>query len=145
MNIQQVQAGTDSMPRTRFRRLHALAWLLTALASGPAAARTEPFSESRFAELQAKDALILVDVHADWCPTCKKQARALDAYEASRPAVTLHRLVVDFDKQKAWVKHFKAPRQSTLLLFRGETRTWFSVGETRPAAIAEALDAAATP
>ena len=126
-------------------RWRALAVLLSALACGPVAAGTEPFTEARFTELQAQDALILVDVHADWCPTCKKQAAALDEYEKTRPEVTLHRLVVDFDQQKKWVKHFKAPRQSTLLLFRGTTRQWFSVGETRPAAIAEALDAAATP
>ena len=136
-------------PRRSVSVLRTVAWslalLLLALASRQASAATEPFSETRFAELQAQNALILVDVHADWCPTCKKQTTALDAYEAAHPDVTLHRLVVDFDKQKEWVTHFKAPRQSTLLLYRGETRQWFSVGETRPGKIAEALDAAAAP
>ena len=145
MPFNQVVAD-DYQPRALYYgRWRALAALLSALACGPAVAGTEPFTEARFTELQAQDALILVDVHADWCPTCKKQTAALDDYEKTRPTVTLHRLVVDFDQQKKWVKHFKAPRQSTLLLFRGTTRQWFSVGETRPAAIAEALDAAATP
>lgn len=122
-------------------------WLmaLALLAAGQASAGTEPFNEARFSELQAQDALILVDVHADWCPTCKKQTVALDAYEAAHPDVELNRLVVDFDQQKEWVKHFKAPRQSTLLLYRGKAQKWFSVGETRPEKITEALNAAAAP
>jgi len=118
---------------------------LALLAAGPVSAGTEPFIEARFAELQAQDALILVDVHADWCPTCKKQTVALDAYEAPHPEVALNRLVVDFDKQKEWVKHFKAPRQSTLLLYRGEVKKWFSVGEIRAEKITEALNEAAAP
>lgn len=118
---------------------------LALLTAGQASAGTEPFSEARFTELQAQDALILVDVHADWCPTCKRQTVALDAYEAAHPDVALNRLVVDFDKQKEWVKHFKAPRQSTLLIYRGKAKKWFSVGEIRSEKIAEALNAAAAP
>lgn len=119
--------------------------LVLVLTFSAVSAVTEPFTEARFNELQAAAALVLVDVHADWCPTCKKQSKALDAYEVAHPNVKLHRLVVDFDTQKEWVKHFKAPRQSTLLLYRGTTQTWFSVGETRPEEIAKAVDAATTP
>ncbi|MGE0373588.1 MAG: thioredoxin domain-containing protein [Gammaproteobacteria bacterium] len=125
--------------------LHAGLALLLALAWSTVHAVTEPFTEARFKALQAAEALILVDIHADWCPTCKKQGEALDAYEAAHPDVPLHRLVVDFDTQKEWVKHFKAPRQSTLILYRGTAQRWFSVAETRPAALAEAIDAAAAP
>ncbi len=113
------------------------------VATGTAAAATEPFTEERFQALQAEGALVLVDVHADWCPTCAKQQAILDAYQAARPAVTLHRLLVDFDSQKQWVKHFKAPRQSTLLLYRGPVQKWFSVAETREAEIFKAIDEAA--
>lgn len=108
-----------------------------------ASAVTETFDEARFKSLQAEGALVLVDVHASWCPTCAKQQQVLDDYEAARPAVKLHRLLVDFDSAKPWVIHFKAPRQSTLILYRGETQQWFSVAETRPEIIFEALDKAA--
>ena len=111
-------------------------------AASAVTATTEPFSEQRFRALQAENALILVDVHADWCPTCAKQQNVLDEYEAARPGVSLHRLLVDFDDQKKWVKHFKAPRQSTLLLYRGDTQVWFSVAETRAAEVFKALDGA---
>ena len=118
-----------------------------ALVSSLALAASEAFSEARFQALQSEGALILVDVHADWCPTCATQQKVLDAYQAAHPDRALHRLVVDFDKQKEWVKHFKAPRQSTLLLYRGTEQQWFSVAETRQDEIFKAIDtaAAATP
>lgn len=90
----------------------------------------EPFTEERFQALQAADELILIDVHATWCPTCAKQGEVLKAYQSEHPDVDLTILNVDFDDQKKWVKHFKAPRQSTLILYRGEERLWFSVAET---------------
>lgn len=125
------------------RLVAALLIALALLAAHAARADKEAFTEARFAALQAEDALILVDVHADWCPTCARQQKVLDAYEASRPDVTLHRLVIDFDDDKQWVKHFKAPRQSTLILYRGAEKRWFSVAETDEERIFAALDAAA--
>jgi len=139
-------SGSDINQRAR-----ALAWsrrfCLAAMifVCSAACATSEPFSAERFEALQAENALILVDIHADWCPTCAKQQSALDAFEAEHPDLALHRLLVDFDQQKEWVKHFKAPRQSTLILFRGTEQKWFSVAETRPDAIAAAITAAATP
>lgn len=89
------------------------------------------FTEERFDELQERDALILVDVYADWCPTCKSQQEVLADFREEHPDVPLHVLKVDFDEQKEWVRHFEAPRQSTLILFRGEERLWFRVAENR--------------
>ena len=103
----------------------------------------EAFTEARFAELQEGEALILVDVFADWCPTCAIQQEVLAAFRADHPEVPLHTLTVDFDPQKEWVRHFGAPRQSTLILFRGDERIWFSVAETRSEIIREELLSAA--
>lgn len=120
------------------------AYLALALGACAASAQqTEPFTEARFRALQAEGALVLIDVFADWCPTCARQQEILEEYAEARPDVLLHVLTVDFDDQKRWVRAFGAPRQSTLILYRGEERVWFSVAETRRAAIFEALDAAA--
>ncbi|MGR8919283.1 MAG: thioredoxin family protein [Gammaproteobacteria bacterium] len=115
-----------------------------ALVAHAAAATSEAFTEARFEALKAEGALVLVDVHASWCPTCAKQQKILDDYEARHPDVALHRLLVDFDEQKEWVKHFRAPRQSTLLLYRGDEQVWFSVAETRAEKVFEAINAAAS-
>jgi thiol:disulfide interchange protein len=103
----------------------------------------EPFTHERFEELQAEGALILVDVFATWCAVCAVQQRVLVDYRRNHPDVPLHTLVVDFDTQKDAVKFFKAPRQSTLVLYRGKQRLWFAVAEMRPEVITWALNEAA--
>ena len=100
----------------------------------------EPFSPERFAALQAENQLVLVDIYATWCPTCAQQREILKAYRAEHPDVALHILEVNFDDDKASVKRFRAPRQSTLLLYRGEEQLWFSVAETRQEAIFAAIN-----
>jgi thioredoxin 1 len=103
----------------------------------------EAFTKARFDALQAQDALILVDIYAPWCPTCARQQKILTAYQQERTDARLHWLKVDFDNDKTWVKAFRAPRQGTLLLYRGTKQAWFSVAETRREKIFAALNAAA--
>lgn len=102
----------------------------------------EKFSNERFDELQKADEVVLVDVFATWCPTCKKQQVAFESYRKNNPDKTFYVLEVDFDSQKEFVKQFRAPRQSTLLLYKGDKQFWFSVAETRPEIIAVELDKA---
>lgn len=97
------------------------------------------FTMERFEKLQDQGALILIDIYADWCPTCKKQQEILANFREQHPKVELYTLTVNFDKQKKWVKHFNAPRQSTFILFRGTQKVWFSVAETRASVITEKL------
>ncbi|WP_049722924.1 thioredoxin family protein [Gilvimarinus polysaccharolyticus] len=104
------------------------------------ALEAESFTKERFEALQAEGAPILVDVYATWCPTCAKQRKVLETYQSANPDSKLVILEVDFDDQKEWVKHFKAPRQSTLLLFDGTEQVWFSVAETREDKIFAAID-----
>lgn len=91
----------------------------------------QPFSEVVFRQAQADNQLVLIDVYATWCPTCKRQHRVLNDYFAKYPDSDILVLEVDFDEQKDWVTYFKAPRQSTLALYRGEEQLWFSVAQTR--------------
>lgn len=103
------------------------------------APQAEPFSEARLKALQAENALVLVDIAADWCPTCAKQKTILAKFQKMYPDANLNVLTVDFDTQKDWVIHFKAPRQSTFVLFKGATQRWFAVAETREDVIFDEL------
>lgn len=113
--------------------------LLPILSLSIIAANKEAFTQERFETLQAAGKVILVDVYATWCPTCKKQQQALGRFQAENPDAEFHLLVVDFDKDKEWVRHFRAPRQSTLLLYVGDKQHWFSVAETRYDVIAQEI------
>jgi thioredoxin 1 len=125
-------------------RVIATAVLAVLLSSGSLFAQEkESFTPERFAELQAQDALILIDVYANWCPTCAAQQRILADFQSEHAEVPLHILEVDFDNQKQYVTRFQAPRQSTLILYRGEERVWFSVAETRAEVVFAELTKAA--
>ena len=113
------------------------------LSTSALALEKESFTHERFEQLQAEGALILVDVFATWCPTCAKQQEILTAYQENHPEVDLHILVVDYDDDRETVRHFRAPRQSTLLLYKGEEQHWFSVAETREEVIFHEINRAA--
>ena len=116
--------------------------LFFGLIAGAAAQDKTPFTEARFNALKAAGEVVLVDVFAEWCPTCAKQQKVLQEYRDQNPNKQFHVLIVDFDKDKEWVSHFRAPRQSTLVLFAGEKQIWFSVAETRLDVIGSELDKA---
>jgi thioredoxin 1 len=124
------------------KQLIAVAAATLALAGNAFALEKEPFSPERFAALQEAGEVVLVDVFADWCSTCKKQQTVLDEYRVANPDKTFFILEVDFDSDKEWVRLFRAPRQSTLLLYSGDKQFWYSVAETRPEVIGAELDKA---
>lgn len=125
------------------KQLALVALVLLPLFTLPALAlEKESFTQERFEALQAAGEVVLIDVFATWCPTCKKQQEALTQFRAKNPDAEFHILVVDFDKDKDWVRHFRAPRQSTLLLYVGDKQYWYSVAETRYEVIAEEINKA---
>jgi len=113
--------------------------LLSALVMSFSVFAKAPFTEAAFKEAQANNDVILIDVFATWCPTCRRQSMILADYFHKNSASKVKVLVVDFDEQKDWVIYFKAPRQSTLILYKGEKQLWFSVAETKADAITQQL------
>lgn len=123
---------------------YALTLAFSLIFSMPALAlEKEPFSQQRFDELRAGNELVLVDVFADWCSTCAKQQKILKSYLKAHPEVELNILEVNYDKDKDVVRQLRAPRQSTLLLYKGEKQYWYSVAETDKDVIFDTLNRAA--
>ena len=121
-------------------RLPMLFALVAALVAGPALA-TEPkaFDPASFAALQNADKPILIDVRADWCPTCKKQAPIISSLLGTPEFAGYTVLEVNFDTQPAVLQQFKVTQQSTLIVFKGKAEKGRSTGETRPDGIAALL------
>jgi len=97
-----------------------------------------PFSTEAFKAAQASGSPILVEIHADWCPTCKAQNPILDKLTSAAKFKDLKIFRVDFDAQKPVVKEFGARMQSTLIVFKGSAEQGRSVGDTKEGSI-EAL------
>jgi thiol-disulfide isomerase/thioredoxin len=113
--------------------------LAVAVSFAPSWANTAaPFSMEAFKAAQASGGPILVEIHADWCPTCKAQNPILDKLTSAVKFKDLKIFRVDFDAQKPVVKEFGAQMQSTLIVFKGTAEQGRSVGDTKEASI-EAL------
>ncbi|HKO71992.1 MAG TPA: thioredoxin family protein [Bradyrhizobium sp.] len=107
----------------------------------PASANTAvPFSASAFKAAQMAGDPILVEIHADWCPTCKAQKPILDKLTADPKFKQLKIFRVDFDSMKPVVKQFGAQMQSTLIVFKGLAEQGLSVGDTRESSISALLN-----
>lgn len=127
---------------TRLAKLAALL-ALVAIPHAPAgAADIRPFTEEAFAALQAEGAPILVDVYASWCPTCRRQARNLDQLLAEPKLAGIVVLKLDWDAQRDLARAFNAPRQSTLIVFRGAEERGRSIADTRADGIRALLERA---
>jgi len=119
--------------------------LVLAMLIAPIAAEAvpqHPFSEEAFKAAQDAGEPVLIEIHADWCPTCKAQLPILNKLSAEPAYSGIERLRVDFDSQKNIVKRFKATTQSTLVLYKGRTEVARSVGETDEGRIRAMLDKA---
>ena len=98
-----------------------------------------PFTQAVFdAAMKAKQP-ILVEIHADWCPTCKAQAPIIKSLTEQSKFSGMAILRVDFDSQKDIVRQFGAQQQSTLIVFKDGKEVARSVGETGLVPISELL------
>jgi thiol-disulfide isomerase/thioredoxin len=110
------------------------------LLSAPAlAAESVPFDQIRFAAALKEGRPILVDIRADWCPTCAAQKPILERLSAKPEFKNLIVFTVDFDAPKDVVRGFHAQMQSTLIAFKGATETARSVGDTEEPSIEKLL------
>lgn len=113
-----------------------LAATTLAIATPTVAAEQRPFEAKAFAAAQQQNRPIVVDVYADWCPTCKAQAPILGQAIKAPEFKNLLVLKLNFDTQKPdWVA-LGVRRQSTLIAFRGARETGRSIGDTDPQSIA---------
>ncbi|HEY8085578.1 MAG TPA: thioredoxin family protein [Methylophilaceae bacterium] len=103
------------------------------------AVMVKPFDQPSFDEARNDGKPLLVMVHASWCPTCRAQAKAVDALMTKPEFANFQILRVDYDKQKGFVDLLRAPRQSVLIVYKGKTEVARSLGETDQEAIAAML------
>lgn len=110
-----------------------------AVGTAHAAPAATPFTQAAFEAAQKSGKPILVEIHADWCPTCKAQQPIISQLRDEPKFKDLVVFRVDFDGQKDVVKQFNARSQSTLIVFRGTSEAGRSVGDTNKATITALL------
>jgi thiol:disulfide interchange protein len=109
----------------------ALAVLHATPGSAQVTVRKSPFAMADFQAAQKAGQSIIVEVAADWCPTCKVQSPIIQSLTSAAPMDKVRVFTVDFDAQKDVVRALKATSQSTLIGFKGAKETGRSIGDTR--------------
>jgi thioredoxin 1 len=97
------------------------------------------FDQKAFDAAQAAGQSILVEVHASWCPVCKRQRPILAKLGAEPKFKRMVSFEIDFDSQKDLVRRFNVPKQSTLIVFKGRKEIARSTGDSNPDSIAQLL------
>jgi thioredoxin 1 len=123
------------------RRSILVSALLVSLAPLPALAR-DVFSEKAFDAAAASGSPVLIEFHAEWCPTCRAQEKVINSFKFNPEYKGLVILRVDYDTEKSLLKRFKVRRQSTLVMFKKGAELARAVGQTSPEGIKSLLNTA---
>lgn len=126
--------GPLAMSRSQLRSA-LVAVVLAATTSAANAAAIQPFTAGALKDAQAHGQPVLVDAHADWCPTCRAQAPTISAISRDPAFSRLVILKLDYDKQVQEKRALGIRQQSTLIAFAGAKETARATGITDPGAI----------
>jgi thiol-disulfide isomerase/thioredoxin len=110
------------------------------LAAPAFAADFKAYEKAAFDRLVATGAPVLVHVHADWCPTCRRQEAVFKDLLADTGYAGISRVRVDFDKDTEFRAANKVNNQSVLIVFKGGREVARSAGQTGRAEIAALVD-----
>ncbi len=105
------------------------------LASFAALAGVAPFDQAAFDRAVAAGEPVIVQFHAEWCPTCKAQAPVVAALAAEPTMKAVKIFVADYDRERDLKKALKVTQQSTFVVFKGGKEVTRSTGQTQRAGI----------
>lgn len=136
---------TCNSPFSRRAMLAGSALLAAAFVAAPSLALAPGFTaytKGAFDAALKGSKPVLVHVHAEWCPVCKKQESVFNELSKTPDFAKLSAFTVDFDKEAEFKKANNIANQSVILVFKGGKEIARSGGETDKAKIAALIAAA---
>jgi thioredoxin 1 len=100
------------------------------LLTAPAMAGEQPYSAATLDKMLAAGQPVVVDFHADWCPTCRAQAPIVKDLLSTPELKNVTVLIANYDTELALRKSLKVANQSTLVVFRQGKEVARSTGDT---------------
>ena len=120
-----------------------LAVLILAFGTFAASAGSmKPYSTAAFVQALADGKTIVVHVHADWCPVCKKQQPTLKSLSEEKDLSKVEFVQVNFDKDKEFLVVHRVSSQSVILVFKDGKEVERLNGTTDAAQITAKIKAA---
>lgn len=115
--------------------------LLVGAASLAQAFEVKPYSADALAAAEKAGQPVALHFHADWCPTCRAQDKALESMKGEK-GLDLTILKVNYDTEKDLKKRFNVRTQSTMVVLKGTKEVARLAGDTSADGIRGALKAA---
>lgn len=110
-----------------------------------AQAKTVSYSNETFDEFISSGKTFLMGVHAQWCSTCDRQKRVINALRAQgEPYQSMTMLAVDWDENRKnpLIGKYNVPRRSTLIMFKNGKEVGRIVAGTSTSDIQALIDKA---
>jgi thioredoxin 1 len=102
------------------RRILLALFAFIAIAAGPAFAKDfTPYDKAKLEAAIQSGASVVVHVHAEWCPICRRQVTVLDGIFKDPALSKLQTVRVSYDKDRDFISAFKVKRQANILVFKG--------------------------
>lgn len=95
----------------------------------------QTYSKAAFDRAMQAGQPVIVHVHADWCPTCKRQQPILRQISQAGQLNGVMTLTSSFDNDKAFNQANRVTSQSTIIVFKGGKEVGRSTGATDANAI----------
>ena len=115
--------------------------LLLSAASLVHALEVKPYSAQALAAAEKAGRPVALHFHADWCPTCRAQDKALQTLKDQK-GLDVTVLTANYDTEKDLKRRFNVKMQSTLVVLKGSKEAARLVGEASADSIRQALKAA---
>jgi len=110
------------------------------LAGAVFASERKTFNQEELEEAKNSGDVILLDFYATWCPTCKKQQPIIKEVLSQEQFSSVVAFKVDYDSATDLKAEYKIPRQSTLVVLKGDQEKGRSIAPTTKEAITELLN-----
>jgi len=107
------------------------AFITMGLISIVAFAGSMPFDKAAFDKAVAAGEPVIVQFHAEWCPTCRAQTPIVAELLRDPKMKDVKLFVADFDAEKDLKKALKVYSQSTFVVFKGGKEVGRSTGQTQ--------------
>lgn len=62
---------------------------------------------------------VVVHVHAEWCPVCRRQVVILDELFKNPAFAAVQTIRVNYDRDRGFIADYKVKRQANILVFKG--------------------------
>lgn len=114
--------------------------LTTAFSAMTAHADFKAFTQAEYDAALAAKKPVVVDFHASWCPTCKKQEPLLNEIVSMKGYENVVALKADYDKEKDLKKALKVTKQSTIVVFKDGKEVARKTGVTDKAELKKLIE-----